>query len=102
MEPNTGRAELERSIVALARELPQLDSKTACTRLAWLRREAVLAGYTPTAVLADGLAAAIRRDGAAMSYAPWLDALSIAAGCDRDDEAAGPVLLASVGVRFAA
>jgi hypothetical protein len=100
MQPD--QAELERSIVALARDLPALDGKTACSRLAWLRRQATQAGLLPTALLADGLAAAIRRDGTAVPFGPWLEALAVAAGCDGEDAAAAPVLLASVGVRFAA
>jgi hypothetical protein len=102
MEPNKARTNLEQAIAALARDLPQLATKDACTRLAWLRRQAVLEGFIPTAILADGFASAITREGRATPIATWLDALSMAAGCGADNEDAGSLLLATVGVRFAA
>ena len=93
---------LEQTVAALARELPGMSREDACARLAWLRRQAVTEGATPTAMLADGLSSAITREGARVPLATWLDALSIAAGCGSDDGEAGPLLLATVGVRFAA
>lgn len=95
------RAELERSIAALARDLPRMASRDACTRLAWLKRQAVLEGFTPAAMIADGLASAIERQGRNVPLKTWLDALSIAAGCGAENSEAGPLLLATVGVRFA-
>jgi hypothetical protein len=102
MEPNKARTELEQAIGTLARDLPRLASKDACARLAVLKRQAVLEGYMPTAVLADGLSDAITRDGRNVPFATWIDALSLAAGCGADNPQAGPLLLATIGVRFAA
>ncbi len=102
MEPDKARVNLEQAIVALAGDLPRLAAADACARLGWLRRQAVLEGFIPTAVLADGLASAIARDGRNVPLDTWLDALSLAAGCGADNAEAGPLLLATVGVRFAA
>lgn len=102
MEPHKAQTELEQVITALARDLPRLASKDACARLAMLKRQAVLEGFLPTAVLADGLASAISRDGRNVPLATWLDALTLAAGCGVGNDEAGPLLLATIGVRFAA
>ena len=99
---NGVRVDLQETIAALARDLPKLPAKDACARLGWLRRQAVRDGFVPAAVLADGLASAIMRDGRNVPFASWLDALTIAAGCGLDNHEAGPLLLATVGVRFAA
>lgn len=99
MEPNKS---LEEAVAALAHDLPRLQPKDACARLAWLRRRAAREGATPTAMLADGLASAITREGVLVPLSTWLDALSIAAGCGAENDGAGPLLLATVGVRFAA
>jgi hypothetical protein len=101
MKPEGAQAEFERAIVALARDLPRMAPKEACARLAWLKRQAVLEGFAPTAVLADGLADAIQREGRNVPFNTWLDALTLAAGCGSENSEAGPLLLATVGVRFA-
>jgi hypothetical protein len=101
MEPQRAQAEFEREIIALARDLPRMAPKEACARLAWLKRQAVLEGFAPTAVLADGLADAIQRDGRNVPFNTWFDALTLAAGCGPENSEAGPLLLATVGVRFA-
>ena len=100
MEPN--RAELEQAVAALARDLPGMAPEDACARLSWLKRQAVIEGAAPAAMLADGLASAITRDGRKVPLATWLDALSVAAVCGPDNAEAGPLLLATIGVRFAA
>lgn len=102
METNMARANLKLAIADFARDLPTLDSKRACARLAWLRHQATKAECLPAAVLADGLTSALLRDGPNVPLTAWLDALSIAAGCDSDATNAGPLLMATVGVRFAA
>jgi hypothetical protein len=102
MMPNTAQAKMEQAIATLARELPELSVREACTRIGWLRRQAVLEGFTPTAVLADGLADALTREGRAAPVQSWLDALAIAAGCGTGTPDTAPALLASIGVRFAA
>jgi hypothetical protein len=101
MEPNRARTELERSVAALARDLPGMAAKDACARLDYLRRQALLEGAEPAAVLADGLASAITREGRCVPLGTWLDALVLAAGCGAENSEAGPLLLATVGVRFA-
>jgi hypothetical protein len=100
MEPLKAQADLEQAIVALARDLPQLAVRDACTRLDWLRRQAMLEGFVPAAVLADGFAQAITRQGRNAPFRTWLDALSVAATCGRDNADIGPLLLATIGVRF--
>ncbi len=102
MEPMTARVELEQAIAALAGDLPRMTPKDACVRLDWLRRQAVLHGFVPAAVLADGLADAIARQGWTVPLRPWLDALTMAAHCGADGAETGALLLATVGVRFAA
>ena len=100
MEPQQAQTDLERAIVALARDLPRMAMKDACTRLDWLRRQAMLEGVVPAAMLADGFANAITRQGRSAPFRTWLDALSVAAACGRDNAEIGPLLLATVGVRF--
>jgi hypothetical protein len=100
MEPLKAQADLEQAIVALARDLPQLAVRDACTRLDWLRRQAMLEGFVLAAVLADGFAQAITRQGRNAPFRTWLDALSVAATCGRDNADIGPLLLATIGVRF--
>ena len=100
MEPQRAQADLEQAIVALARDLPKMAMKDACTRLDWLRRQAMLEGFVPAAMLADGFANAITRQGRSAPFGTWLDALSVAATCGRDNADVGPLLLATVGVRF--
>ncbi|WP_294389746.1 hypothetical protein [uncultured Sphingomonas sp.] len=102
MELNTAQANLQQAVAALARDLPQLDTQDACARIAWLRREAMLEGFTPAVVMADGLADALKRDRRRTPVAAWLDALTLAAGCGRGTPDTAPALLASVGVRYAA
>ena len=102
MEPGRAQAEFQQVVAVFAQELPRLMPKEACARLDWLRRQALLAGMIPTAVLADGLSSAITRDGGKVPLATWIEALSIAVTCGADDVEAGPLLLATVGVRFAA
>lgn len=102
MEPNKACTNLEQAVAALARELPRLATKDACARLGVLKRQAVLEGFLPTAVLADGLSHAITCDGRKVPLAIWIDALSAAAGCGANNPQAGPLLLATIGVRFAA
>jgi len=100
MEPQQAQTDLEQAIVALARDLPKMAMKDACTRLDWLRRQAMLEGFVPAAMLADGFANAITRQGRSAPLRTWLDALSVAATCGRDNADIGPLLLATVGVRF--
>jgi hypothetical protein len=100
MEPVKAQADFEQAIVALAHDLPKMAIKDACTRLDWLRRQATLEGFLPAAMLADGFANAITKQGQNAPYRSWLDALSMAASCGRDNVDAGPLLLATVGVRF--
>lgn len=100
MEPLKAQADLEQAIVALARDLPKMAMKDACTRLDWLRRQATLEGFLPAAMLADGFANAITRQGQNAPFRTWLDALTVAATCGRDNDDIGPLLLATVGVRF--
>ena len=100
MEPHKAQTDLEQAIVALAHDLPQMAIKDACTRLDWLRRQAMLEGFVPAAMLADGFAHAITRQGRNAPFRAWLDALSVAATCGRDNADIGPLLLATVGVRF--
>jgi len=102
MEPEQARTELERSVATLARDLPGMTTRDACARLDYLRRQALLEGFMPTAVLADGLASAITRQGRNVPLGTWLDALTLAAGCGAENGDAGPLLLATIGVRFAA
>ena len=100
MKPEGAQAEFERAIFALAQDLPRMAPKEACARLAWLKRQAVLECFAPTAVLADGFADAIQREGRNAPINTWLDALRLAAGCGSENSEAGPLLLATVGVRF--
>ena len=100
MEPQQAQTDLEQAIVALARDLPKMAMKDACTRLDWLRRQAMLEGFAPAAMLADGFANAITRQGRSAPLRTWLDALSVAATCGRDSADIGPLLLATVGARF--
>jgi hypothetical protein len=102
MKPDQKQASLEQEIAALALDLPRLTAHDACARLGWLKRQAVVEGYLPTAMLADGLATAITRDGRNVPLKTWLDALSLAGGCGAANADAVPLLLATVGVRFAA
>ena len=51
-------------------------------------------------MLADGFANAITRQGRSAPFGTWLDALSVAATCGRENADVGPLLLATVGVRF--
>jgi hypothetical protein len=102
MGPNGKQVALEQSIAALARDLPRMTIKEACARIAWLRREATRDGFLPMAVMADGLSDALTRHGRAAPLQNWLDALSTAAGCGTGNDDTADVLLASVGVRFAA
>jgi hypothetical protein len=101
MEPKKAQVELEGAVVALARELPGMAPKDACARLAWLKRQAVIEGFVPTAMLAEGLADAIQQDGRNVPLRTWLDALTLAVDCGPENAGAGPLLLATVGVRFA-
>ncbi len=101
MKPGKAQADFEQAVAALARDLPGMAPKDACIRLAWLRRQAAHEGLRPAAMLADGLASAITRDGAATPLRTWLDALTLAAWCRTDDDAAGAAILATIGVRFA-
>jgi hypothetical protein len=100
MEPVKAQTDFEQAIVALAHDLPKMAIKDACTRLDWLRRQATLEGFVPAAMLADGFANAITKQGRNAPVRSWLDALSMAASCGRDNADAGPLLLATVGVRF--
>lgn len=100
MEPLKAQADFEQAVVALARDLPKMAIKDACMRLDWLRRQAVMEGFGPAAMLADGFANAISRQGHSAPLRTWLDALSVAATCGRDNADIGPLLLATVGVRF--
>jgi len=100
MEAIKAQADFEQAIVALARDLPKMAIKDACTRLDWLRRQATLEGFAPAAMLADGFAEAITRHGRNTPTRTWLDALSVAASCGRGNAEVGPLLLATVGVRF--
>jgi len=100
MEPHKAQTDLEQAIVALAHDLPQMAIKDACTRLDWLRRQAMLEGFVPAAMLADGFAHAITRQGRNAPFRAWLDALSVAATCGRDNADLGSLLLATIGVRF--
>ncbi len=100
MEPVKAQTDFEQAIVALARDLPKLAIKDACTRLDWLRRQAILEGIVPAAILADSFAHAITRQGRSAPFRTWLDALSIAVTHGRENADIGPVLLATVGVRF--
>ena len=102
MEPEQAQANLERSVAALARDLPGMAPKDACKRLDYLRRQALLEGFAPAAVLADGLANEITRNGRNVLLSSWLDALALAANCGAENAEASPLLLATVGVRFAA
>jgi hypothetical protein len=102
MDPNGAQAHLERAIAALARDIAGLDTRDACARIAWLRREAVAEGFLPAAAMADGLAEALQRQGRATPVKTWLDALTLAAGCGAGTPETTPALLATVGVRFAA
>ncbi|HWI86052.1 MAG TPA: hypothetical protein VNT42_07005 [Sphingomonas sp.] len=101
MDVPQGQGKFEHAVAMLARDLPRMRTADACARLGWLKRQAVLEGYLPTAMLADGLASAITRDGRNVPLRTWLDALSLAAGFGAHNDDAGPLLLATVGVRFA-
>ena len=102
MKPEQAQTNLEQAIVALARDLPKLAPKEACARLGWLKRQAVQEGAFPAAMVAAGLASAITLQGRNVPLKTWLDALAVAAGCGPENSEAGPLLLATVGVRFAA
>ena len=102
MKPDQAQTELERSVADLAHDLPGMTAKDACARLDYLRRQALLEGFVPAAVLADGLASAITRHGRNIPLGTWIDALTMAAGCGAENEGVGPLLLATIGVRFAA
>lgn len=102
MKPDKAQTNLEQAIGALARDLPKLAPKDACARLGWLKRQAVQEGAFPAAMVAAGLASAITLQGRKVHLKTWLDALSVAAGCGPENSEAGPLLLATVGVRFAA
>ena len=102
MKPEQAQTNLEQAIVALARDLPKLAPKEACARLGWLKRQAVQEGAFPAAMVAAGLSSAITLQGRNVPLKTWLDALAVAAGCGPENSEAGPLLLATVGVRFAA
>ena len=102
MKPEQAQTNLEQAIVALARDLPKLAPKEACARLGWLKRQAVQEGAFPAAMVAAGLASAITLQGRNVPLKTWLDALAVAAGCGPENSEAGPLLLATIGVRFAA
>jgi hypothetical protein len=102
MKSDKVQSNLEQAIGALARDLPAMAPKDACARLGWLKRQAVQAGAFPAAMVAAGLASAITLQGRNVPLKTWLDALAVAAGCGPEDSEAGPLLLATVGVRFAA
>lgn len=70
MEPQKAQTDLEQAIVALAHDLPKMAIKEVCTRLDWLRRQAMLEGIVPAAMLADGFAHAITRQGTTRPSAP--------------------------------
>lgn len=102
MQQDQARHPLEQAVATLAREMPNLSQDEACTRIAWLRRQAVAEGFMPTAMVAEGLSDAIRREGRQAPIAVWLDALGVAAGCGVGPAEVASTLLATVQVRFAA
>jgi hypothetical protein len=102
MASNEQQLGIERAVAALACDLPRIGMAEASARIARLRRQAVADGFLPTAMMADGLADALDRHGRAAPLQTWLDALATAAGFGKAGAELADVLLASVGVRFAA
>lgn len=87
------------AVEAFGRALPRLKPAERDSRIAGLRRMASRQGLAAAVEVVDGLAAAMAREPRATPFASWIDALGHAARSGAGD---APVLLATIGVRFAA
>jgi hypothetical protein len=82
-----------------AAELPRLKGRDRMQLVNQLRRLALASELHSAAEVVGGMADAIAREDGSALLGPWLFAIDQAAACGTSDVA--PVLLATVGVRYA-
>ncbi|QJU59638.1 hypothetical protein HL653_19450 [Sphingomonas sp. AP4-R1] len=84
-----------------AAELPRLKGADRMLLVNQLRRLALASELHSAAEVVGGMADAIAREEGSALLGPWLAAIDQAASCTSETHDVAPLLLATVGVRYA-
>ena len=96
------RAELCDRLDSLQRAAARMSVRDFAQGLAAIRTMAAAYGLVPVVRLADALDRAIRAQPRGCPAGIYFDRMRDAIGCDRQDEAAGEAMLASISIRLSA
>lgn len=96
------RAELCDRLDSLQQAAAKMNVRDFAQRLSGIRTMAAAYGLIPLVCLADAFERAIRAQPRGCPAGIYFDRMRDAIGCDRQDEAAGEAMLASISIRLSA